>query len=94
MTIHLHHVHLNVADRERSVRFYEKFFTAKRVMPNGVSEALQVTRRCSCSTNAPRRRQQAAERAQHMGYSWTGCLVHGRDRRRRARHAASAVQHL
>ncbi|HKP57329.1 MAG TPA: VOC family protein [Polyangiales bacterium] len=43
MTIHLHHVHLNVADRERSFRFYEKFFAAKRVLLNGVTEALQVT---------------------------------------------------
>ena len=43
MKVHLHHVHLNVADRERSAQFYEKFFEAKRVQLNGVSEALRVT---------------------------------------------------
>ncbi|MDD9946935.1 MAG: VOC family protein [Myxococcales bacterium] len=43
MTVHLHHVHLNVADRERSVQFYQRFFDAKRVRLNGVADALHVS---------------------------------------------------
>lgn len=43
MTVHLHHVHLNVANREASAQFYEKYFRAERVLLNGVTEALHVT---------------------------------------------------
>lgn len=42
MTIHLHHVHLNTADAERSKAFYEAQLAAKRVMLNGVTEALRT----------------------------------------------------
>jgi len=42
MTIHLHHVHLNVADRERSMQFYEQFFQAERVLLNDAVDALHV----------------------------------------------------
>lgn len=43
MTIHLHHVHMNVAERERSYRFYETHLDARRVRLNGASEALQAS---------------------------------------------------
>lgn len=43
MTVHLHHVHLKSANRERSLSFYEKRFGAKRINLNGVTEALLVT---------------------------------------------------
>src|SRR5688572_25506928 len=42
MTVHLHHVHMNVADRERSAQFYQQFFKAQRVRLNDVTEALHV----------------------------------------------------
>lgn len=42
MTVHLHHVHMNVADRERSAQFYQQFFKARRVRLNDVTEALHV----------------------------------------------------
>jgi catechol 2,3-dioxygenase-like lactoylglutathione lyase family enzyme len=42
MKIHLHHVHLNVKNREQSRQFYEKHFHAERVLLNGTSEALHV----------------------------------------------------
>ncbi|HET8932551.1 MAG TPA: VOC family protein [Polyangiales bacterium] len=42
MTIHLHHVHINTADAERSKAFYEAQLNAKRVSLNGVTEALQA----------------------------------------------------
>lgn len=42
MSIHLHHVHMNVANRERSESFYEKFLAAKRVTLNGATEALHT----------------------------------------------------
>jgi catechol 2,3-dioxygenase-like lactoylglutathione lyase family enzyme len=40
MTIHLHHIHLNVSDREASERFYEKFFATERIRLNEVTDAL------------------------------------------------------
>jgi catechol 2,3-dioxygenase-like lactoylglutathione lyase family enzyme len=43
MTVHLHHVHLNVADRDRSVQFYQQFFEAERVRLNAATDALHVT---------------------------------------------------
>jgi catechol 2,3-dioxygenase-like lactoylglutathione lyase family enzyme len=42
MSIHLHHVHLNVRSRAASFAFYEKFFKAERVLLNGTTEALHV----------------------------------------------------
>jgi catechol 2,3-dioxygenase-like lactoylglutathione lyase family enzyme len=42
LSLHLHHVHMNVADRARTSAFYEQFFAAKRVELNGTDEALQV----------------------------------------------------
>lgn len=42
MTVHLHHVHLNVKNREQSAQFYEKYFHAQRVLLNGTTEALHV----------------------------------------------------
>lgn len=42
MTVHLHHVHLNVKNREQSALFYEKYFHAERVLLNGTTEALHV----------------------------------------------------
>ncbi|HTU62649.1 MAG TPA: VOC family protein [Polyangiales bacterium] len=43
MTVHLHHVHLNVQNREASLQFYEKHLNAKRILLNGTTEALQTT---------------------------------------------------
>jgi catechol 2,3-dioxygenase-like lactoylglutathione lyase family enzyme len=40
LSVHLHHVHVNVADRERSAQFYEKQLGAQRVLLNGTEEAL------------------------------------------------------
>jgi catechol 2,3-dioxygenase-like lactoylglutathione lyase family enzyme len=42
-TIHLHHVHMNVADREASAGFYEQHLAARRVRLNDVTEALHAT---------------------------------------------------
>lgn len=39
-TIHLHHIHMNVRDREASTRFYQKFLSAERVELNDVADAL------------------------------------------------------
>lgn len=40
MTVHLHHVHLNVGSRAASMGFYEKHLAAKRITLNDVSDAL------------------------------------------------------
>lgn len=42
MTLHLHHVHMNVASRERSQTFYETHLAAERITLNGVSDALHA----------------------------------------------------
>lgn len=42
MTIHLHHVHLNVSSREQSTAFYVSHLAAERVTLNGATEALHA----------------------------------------------------
>lgn len=42
MTVHLHHVHLNVTSRETTEQFYEKHLGAKRIKLNDTSEALHT----------------------------------------------------
>jgi catechol 2,3-dioxygenase-like lactoylglutathione lyase family enzyme len=42
-SIHLHHVHMNVANRETSAGFYEQHLAATRVRLNDVTEALRAT---------------------------------------------------
>jgi catechol 2,3-dioxygenase-like lactoylglutathione lyase family enzyme len=42
MTVHLHHVHLNVKSRQQSMQFYEQYFKAQRVLLNGTTQALHV----------------------------------------------------
>lgn len=43
MTIHLHHIHLNVHNSDTSAQFYEKHFQAKPILLNSTTEALQIT---------------------------------------------------
>jgi catechol 2,3-dioxygenase-like lactoylglutathione lyase family enzyme len=43
MSVHLHHVHLNVEDRERSTLFYTQHLAARRVKLNGAYDALHST---------------------------------------------------
>jgi catechol 2,3-dioxygenase-like lactoylglutathione lyase family enzyme len=40
MSVHLHHIHMNVAGRDATAEFYETFFSAKRVRLNNAIEAL------------------------------------------------------
>lgn len=43
MTVHLHHVHLNVTSRETTEQFYEQHLNAKRIKLNDTTEALHTT---------------------------------------------------
>lgn len=76
MTIHLHHVHLKSADRERSFAFYEKFLAAKRVELNGVTDALLTTPillLVDQVTEAPRSALPVA--LQHVGFGSTNVTM-------------------
>lgn len=42
MTLHLHHVHMNVQDRAGSVQFYTEFLNGREVRLNGASDAVQT----------------------------------------------------
>jgi catechol 2,3-dioxygenase-like lactoylglutathione lyase family enzyme len=43
MSVHLHHVHMNVLDRERSLKFYHDFFGDEAVRLNDTSDVLRAT---------------------------------------------------
>ena len=75
MGVHLHHVHLNVADRARSMGFYERFFGAQRVRLNGATDALRVapTLLMFEETSGPINRLPTA--LQHVGFGSTDTVA-------------------